>query len=78
MGAFFLYGTYVTVNKWLDRRHERELATSGGVPQRQLEAVMMRLQETEGRVEELEERLDFAERLLAQQRQRDAQLPPGG
>lgn len=77
MGAFFLYGTYVTVNKWLDRRHERELAANGGVPRQQLQSLAARLQETESRVEELEERLDFAERLLAQRRERD-RLPGSG
>jgi hypothetical protein len=72
MGTFLLYGVYRTVNRILDRRHERRL---GAAPQVQEELAELRdrverLEAQASRVPELEERLDFAERMLAKQGQR--------
>jgi hypothetical protein len=72
MASFVLFGVYKTVNKVLDRRHEARLHTAGGpVPElvRRLEQRVTDLEGQVERVQELEERLDFAERMLAQQRQ---------
>lgn len=69
MGAFVLFGLYRTVNRYLDRRHELRLAEGGGVASADVEQLQERmeiLEEQVFRVQELEERLDFAERLLAQ------------
>jgi hypothetical protein len=71
MGSFVLYGAYRTVNRILDRRHEAQragLGPSGETIQR-LEDRVAFLEEQAGRVQELEERLDFAERMLAKQGQ---------
>ena len=72
MGSFVLYGIYRTVNRMLDRRHEAEIAGGGGVAQevRQLEDRVGQLEDQVARVQELEERLDFAERMLAKHGQR--------
>lgn len=43
----------------------------------QLQAALQRLEENEHRVAELEERVDFSERLLAQQQQAAERLPRG-
>ena len=72
MGSFVLYGIYRTVNRALDRRHETEIAGGGGVAQavQQLEDRVGHLEDQVARVQELEERLDFAERMLAKHGQR--------
>lgn len=65
----------VTGLRWVWRRMER----SPGVGNEELEhlrAGLTRLDESERRVAELEERVDFAERLLAQQ-QPPERLPRG-
>jgi len=71
MGAFVLFGAYRTINRHLDRRHERQMAASGrGDIGPQLEDLRSRvelLEDSVERVQELEERLDFTERMLAQQ-----------
>ena len=71
MGAFVLFGIYRTVNRVLDRRHEERLAGgSRGALAEDIEEVRRRLDRLEDqafRVQELEERVDFAERMLAQQ-----------
>ena len=72
MGAAFLYGAYRTVNHWIERRHERELAAQGGIPSQELERLAARVEALEDvgyRLQELEERVDFAERMLTQQRE---------
>ena len=72
MGAFVLYGAYRTVNRMLDRRHESQRAAVGPFAEeiRHLEDRVALLEEQAGRVQEIEERLDFAERMLAKQGQR--------
>ena len=72
LGALALFGVYRTVNRALDRRHERMLASESGTSSRELEEVKHRieaLEETAYRVQELEERVDFAERLLTRDQQ---------
>lgn len=71
IGSFVLYGAYRTLNRMLDRRAEAQKV--GGVSAeelRHLEERVAFLEEQSGRVQELEERLDFAERMLAKQGQR--------
>lgn len=63
-----LYAGFVGIRHW-----ERRLAGKTGNPEmlRELEELRARvatLEGVEGRVEELEERVDFSERLLAQER----------
>lgn len=74
MGAFVLYGVYRTVNRILDRRHERRVGGGPGLAD-EVERLRLRVDELEdqrGRLQELEERLDFAERMLAKHTQRPA------
>ena len=79
MGAFVLFGAYRTVNRQLDRRHEQQMAAAaGGHSSPDLEDLRSRvelLEDAVGRVQELEERLDFTERMLAQQQRQ--QIDPG-
>ena len=80
MGAFVLFGAYRTVNRHLDRRHERQLgAAAQGHSGSELEDLRARvelLEDAVDRVQELEERLDFTERMLTQQQRQ--QIDPGG
>jgi len=81
MGAFFMFGLYRVANRALDRRHERLMAErgagGGSEDVQQLRARVEQLEDMAARVQDLEERLDFTERVLAQQRER-GQLPAGG
>lgn len=81
MGVLFMFGAYRVAMRWIDRRHERLMAergTGAGAGElQQLRARVEALEDTVGRVQELEERLDFAERILAQQRER-GRLPAEG
>lgn len=67
MGGFVLYGVYLTVNRALDRRHAARMGGDGPLADevRRLEDRVALLEEHAGRVQEIEERLDFAERMLA-------------
>ncbi|UCD24729.1 MAG: hypothetical protein JSW51_02085 [Gemmatimonadota bacterium] len=70
LGALAMFGVYRTINRALDRRHERLLASEQEASARELEEVRGRieaLEETAFRVQELEERVDFAERLLTRE-----------
>ena len=70
MGTFAMFGIYRTVNRHLDRKHEKEMVDRGGGSGRQMEELRARVEELEEnamRVHELEERLDFAERMIARQ-----------
>lgn len=75
IGVLCLVGGYRLLARVIDRRHELRLAEQGGGVQgeafQRLEARVSQLEEHAGRVPELEERIDFAERLLSQGR-RDA------
>ena len=81
MVVLFMFGVYRVATRWIDRRHERLMAErSGGAGAgevQQLRARVEALEDSVGRVQELEERLDFAERILAQQRER-GKLVQGG
>jgi hypothetical protein len=70
LGGFVMFGVYRTVNRFLDRRHERLLASGQAGSSSELEELKDRvgaLEDTAFRVQELEERLDFAERLLTRE-----------
>jgi len=72
MGTLFLVGLYRTVNRALDRRHEARVQKAGGLlpdAVHHLEDRIAVLESQTERLQELEERLDFAERMLAQHRQ---------
>lgn len=65
------------ITRHLDRRHEARLAAgSGGTGQGEVEALRSEMGQLRGQVESLEERVDFAERLLTQERSR-RQVEPG-
>ncbi len=74
MGTFAMYAIYRTVNRHLDRRHDLRMAEGGAGPVAdEVERLHQRMEVIEdqvSRVAELEERLEFAERLLAQQSDR--------
>lgn len=74
LAALFLIGAYRTVNRWLDRRHERALAEAAGAGElpEQLGRRLELLDDLAYRVQELEERVDFAERVLVERRDRRA------
>jgi hypothetical protein len=77
MGVLFMFGVYRTVNRILDRRHERVMALRDSPASADVRALTDRLDALEDavlRIPEFEERLDFTERLLARQKERD-QLP---
>lgn len=74
LGAGAMFAIYRLVRQWIDRKHEREMGEVGG-GSRELEDLRARvaaLEETAYRVQELEERLDFTERVLARARERPA------
>jgi hypothetical protein len=68
--------TGVTLLRWIWLRTGGK-ATPDSETLAQLQAALGRLEETEHRVAELEERVDFSERLLAQQQQVPERLPRG-
>lgn len=71
LGLVAMVGVYKTVNRWLDRRHERALAQSGAVQPDDMDAIRRRLDLMDDlalRLQELEERVDFAERVLVRGR----------
>lgn len=74
-GAFFMYGVYRLVNRWLDMRARRD-AVAASEELRELQRDVDELRALAPRMTELEERLDFAERMLAQGRERGS-LPSG-
>jgi hypothetical protein len=79
-GAMFMFGIYKLVMRWMDLRHRREVPAGVDEELEELRNQVGELRDLAGRVMEIEERLDFAERLLAQARTRDeaAELGPGG
>jgi hypothetical protein len=70
VGALFLIGVYKLIVRWMDRRESGVLPH--GVPEEleDLRRQVATLEALPGRVAELEERLDFAERMLAQHTQK--------
>ena len=79
MGALFMVGVYKTANRWLDRRHEREMMDRGvGSPGlRELQGRMEVFEDAILRLQDLEERVDFAERMLARQQHDERRLEQG-
>lgn len=81
VGVFFsiglslltLYAGFLAV-RWMHKRIEAPKVSGHDLDE--LRDRMARLEEVEGRVADLEERVDFAERMLAQT-QSQAALPPG-
>ena len=67
-GTLFLYGVYRLINRWLELRHGGRLPESAVDDIAELRGEITELRELPARVAELEERLDFAERLLARGR----------
>ena len=65
LSALMLFGVFRLTSRWLDQRQRR---IEGGDPAdlADLRAELAGLDELRSRVLELEERVDFAERLLAQ------------
>jgi hypothetical protein len=74
LSAFFMLGVYKLINRWLDAKHRRDAAVPAE-ELRELQREVDELRALPGRLAELEERLDFAERLLARERERV--LKPG-
>ena len=80
-GAFVVWQIARTVNRYLERRHAQS------DPQ-ELDALRTEMEHLRGqagvvedltlRLGDLEERLDFAERLLTRERERRERLQPGG
>ena len=68
LGALFLVGLYKIIVRWIDRRSAAPDQEGLG----RLEQRVAALEDGLLRVQELEERVDFTERVLAQQRQREA------
>ena len=71
VGALFMVGVYRLVVRWIDRRHGTPLPEGTREELEELRRQVAAVEELPERVSELEERLDFAERLLAQQREPD-------
>ncbi|MGD8727309.1 MAG: hypothetical protein PVH40_06665 [Gemmatimonadales bacterium] len=69
-----------TVRHWVNRHYEHQEPTKKleGEELARLEERMMMLEETVGRLQDLEERMDFTERVLAQQRHGTDRLGAGG
>ncbi|MDH4044742.1 MAG: hypothetical protein OEY20_08470 [Gemmatimonadota bacterium] len=77
-GTIFMFGIYKLITKWMELRHRPAV---GGVSAEELQDLrddVALLRDMPDRVAELEERLDFTERLLAQARRERSELNPGG
>jgi hypothetical protein len=70
LAALFLTGVYKVAMRWIDRRHTGPLPEGSRAELEDLRRQVAALEELPERVAELEERLDFAERMLAQHTQR--------
>jgi hypothetical protein len=73
MGVWVLYNGFRIANRALNQKHERDLALAGGAAPgevAELRERIERLEAVEHRVQELEERLDFTERVLTSGRER--------
>jgi hypothetical protein len=67
-GALFMFGIYKLISRWMELRHRPGPAALSDHDLQELQAEVAELRALPERVAELEERLDFAERLLAQHR----------
>jgi hypothetical protein len=76
-GTIAMVGLFRVVIRWIDRRHELKMAElrGGSDATNGLRARVEALEEVAYRLQEVEERLEFAERLLA--RRRAQELSPG-
>ena len=79
-GALFMFGIYKIIVRWMEMRHRHAVPAGMEEELQDLRHQVADMGELAGRVMELEERLDFAERLLAQARAfgERAELGPGG
>lgn len=72
MGLYVLHGGFRVAHRALTQKHERDLAKTGGAAPGEVGELrdrVERLEEVAYRVQELEERLDFTERVLASGRE---------
>jgi NTP pyrophosphatase (non-canonical NTP hydrolase) len=72
MGAYAIVGGLRLGKRAMDQKHERELAAMGGGNTEEIGELrerVERLEEVGFRVQEIEERLDFAERMLTSGRE---------
>jgi hypothetical protein len=69
LGGLVLFGVYRTVNRYLERRHAAPELDELRSEVSQLRAKSEGVEEMMLRLGEVEERMDFAERILAQQKQ---------
>ena len=74
-GGFVVWGVFRTVNKYLERRQSGPELTGLREEVERLRAKAEAVDELALRLGEVEERVDFAERILAQQKQ--DRLGPG-
>lgn len=77
-GALFMFGIYKLLTRWMDLRHRSGLPSGMETELQELRGQVAELGDLPHRVAELEERLDFAERLLAKARHDRVELGPGG
>jgi divalent metal cation (Fe/Co/Zn/Cd) transporter len=72
IGVFVLYNGFRIARHALDQKHERDLAKAGGAAPGEVAELRDRVERLEGiasRVQELEERQDFTERVLTRGRE---------
>jgi hypothetical protein len=77
MGGLFMFGVYKLLTRWMEFRHQRG---PGALPSEELRELELEVAELRGlpeRIAELEERVDFAERLLARSRGDEGSLGAG-
>jgi len=77
-GALFMVGVYKLLARWMDQRHRTAVPPGVEAELRELRGQVAELADVTHRVGELEERLDFAERMLARTRHEPVELGPGG
>lgn len=75
VGALFMVGVYRLAVRWMDRRHGTPLPQGTGEEIEDLRRQVATLEDLPERMAELEERLDFAERLLARQERQPLTRP---
>ena len=79
-GGVFMVVIYKLIAKWMDHRHLRERQGLPALSEEELQDLrhdLVALRDLPERVAELEERLDFAERLLARSRDGAGELGAG-
>ena len=79
-GSFLVWQVFRTVNRYLERRHggaDAEAIAGLKAEVEQLRAQKGAVEDLAFRLGEVEERIDFAERLLTKERERRERLEPG-